>query len=226
MGITLHQDGDREYYRVTKAWNGKEIQRYVRIRKSKEKAFKEALAMEESLSQRQNAARERRRLAGLGVLHEDGRVIGLQLLYRTREGRKPWLEFKMRVKEPGKEVRFKTVSVPAHGIEKAFDIAVERICELRGVPLGSDLHDKMQGAKGIYLEDAKDLMRKADPEVRLTLVPSQASPLPDLFHEETKPSDTKSKDQQSNDLDDLESGFQDAVGEFSKKRDGKRVIRG
>lgn len=154
MGITILRDGDREYYRVTKAWDGKETQKYVRIGRNKEKALKLAKALEESLGQRQAASRQRKKLQGEGIIHTDGRVVGLQLVNRTRAGRKPWQEFKIRVKEPGKAAKFKTVSVTAHGLRKAFELAVERICTLRDIPLHSELHARMLDSYSEYIIDA------------------------------------------------------------------------
>lgn len=154
MGITILRDGDREYYRVTKAWDGKETQKYVRIGRNKEKAFKLAKALEESLGQRQAASKLRKKLQGEGVIHEDGRIVGLQLVNRTRDGRKPWQEFKIRVKEAGKPARFKTVSVLAHGLKKAFQLSVDRICELRDIPINSELYKRMLESYECYLMDA------------------------------------------------------------------------
>ncbi|MCG8316887.1 MAG: hypothetical protein MI976_27025 [Pseudomonadales bacterium] len=154
MGITILRDGDREYYRVTKAWDGKETQKYVRIGRNKEKALRLARALEESLGQRQAASKQRKKLQGEGVIHEDGRIVGLQLVNRTRAGRKPWQEFKIRVKEPDKPAKFKTVSVTAHGLKKAFRLSVERICELRDIPFSSELYKRMLEAYEQYVIDA------------------------------------------------------------------------
>ena len=151
MGITVLKDGSREYYRITKAWDGKEIQKYVRIGKDRKRAEKEAIALQESLDQRYKAHVELKALRGDGVVHDDGRVVGLQIQSRSRAGRKDWQEFKIRIKLPDKPAKHKTVSVGAHGIEKAFDIAIERICNIRNIELNSDPHKKMLLAKPIYM---------------------------------------------------------------------------
>lgn len=158
MGITLHQDGDREYYRVTKAWNGKEIQKYIRIGRNRDAALRRARQVEESLAQRQRAALALKRLDGAGILHADGRITGLQLLYRTREGRTPWLEFKLRVKEPGKSVQFRTVSISAHGFVNAFSLAVDNLCTLRGLSQQSELVARMQATQSRYADDVQALL--------------------------------------------------------------------
>ena len=151
MGITVLKDGSREYYRITKAWDGREIQKYVRIGKDRKRAEREARALQESLDQRYKAHLGLKALRGEGVVHEDGRVVGLQIQSRSRAGRKDWQEFKIRIKLPDKPAKHKTVSVGAHGIEKAFDIAIERICDIRNIEIGSDPYKKMMLAKALYL---------------------------------------------------------------------------
>ncbi|PID44822.1 MAG: hypothetical protein CSB48_00445 [Proteobacteria bacterium] len=150
MGITLFTDGSRKYYRVTRAWNGKEHQVYVRIGKSEKKALKEAERVESDLEQRRTAYYERKKLSGEGLVHEDGKIVGLQLQTRTREGRKPCTEFKIRIKEPEKAARFKSVSVNAYGIEQAFQMSVEKICELRDIDKHSPVYARLLNALPVY----------------------------------------------------------------------------
>lgn len=157
MGITLFTDGDRRYYRVTKAWNGKEHQVYVRIGKNDEKAMKEAKKVEDDLEVRRKAYIQKKKLSGEDVFHEDGRIVGLQLQVRHREGRKPCTEFKIRVKEPDQKAQFKSVSVNAHGVESAFEKAVEKISEMRDISVDGDVFKSMLKAKVHYVEDAKKL---------------------------------------------------------------------
>jgi len=154
MGITVLKDGCREYFRITKAWEGKEIQKYVRIGKDRKKAEKEAVALDATLAQRFKAHQMLRQMRGDGVLHEDGRVVGLQLQKRTRKGRKDWQEFKIRIKLPDMPAKHKTVSIGAHGIDKAFDLAVVRICALRDIELNSELHQQMMSAKDFYVSES------------------------------------------------------------------------
>ncbi|MCG8613663.1 MAG: hypothetical protein MI864_24390 [Pseudomonadales bacterium] len=165
MGITVFKDGERRYFRVTKAWNGKEHQVYVRIGRSEKKALKEAHKVEADLELRRKAYIERKKLSGEGLIHEDGRIVGLQLQTRHREGRKPCTEFKIRVKEPDKKAIFKSVSVNSHGLEVAFDKAVEKICDIRDIALGSDVHKRLLASKAIYLDEGEKLLTDADSEV-------------------------------------------------------------
>lgn len=153
MGITLFTDGDRKYYRVTKAWNGKEHQVYVRIGKSEKRALKEAEKVDADLEQRRNAFHESQKLSGDGLIHEDGKIIGLQLQTRLRDGRKPCTEFKIRIKEPKKAAKFKSVSVTAYGLEAAFKVALARVCELRDISPTGIAYEKMLGTFPKYQEE-------------------------------------------------------------------------
>ena len=220
MGITILRDGDREYYRVTKAWDGKETQKYVRIGRNKEKALRMAKALEESLGQRQAASKQRKKLQGEGIIHTDGRVVGLQLVNRTRAGRKPWQEFKFRVKEPDKPAKFKTVSVTAHGLKKAFQLAIERICELRDVPLNSELHKRMLGSYEQYLLDAAAIQANLiGQETQLT---EERTPMRSVGDGKAllQPGD---KSRQDKACRDLEEGMVAAVSEYQKS---SATIRG
>ncbi len=157
MGITLFTDGDRKYYRVTKAWNGKEHQVYVRIGKSDKKALKEAEKVDSDLEQRRKAFHESQKLSGEGLVHEDGKIIGLQLQTRVREGRKPCTEFKIRIKEPKKPARFKSVSVNAYGLEAAFKEALKKICELRDITPSGIAYEKLLATYVKYEEEYASL---------------------------------------------------------------------
>ncbi len=150
MGITLFTDGNRKYYRVTKAWNGKERQVYVRIGKSEKKARIEAEKIESDLERRRIAFYRQKQRAGDGLIHRDGKIVGLQLQTRSRGGRKPCTEFKIRIKAPKKAVRFKSVSVNAYGIEDAFRKSVEKICDLRDIDTPGPVYAKLMRALPVY----------------------------------------------------------------------------
>ena len=227
MGITILRDGDREYYRVTKAWDGKETQKYVRIGRNKEKALRMAKALEESLGQRQAASKQRKKLQGEGVIHEDGRIVGLQLVNRTREGRKPWQEFKIRVKEPNKPARFKTVSVTAHGLRKAFQLSVERICSLRDIPVNSELHKRMLEAYEEYLVDAAAIQANLAGQETEAADPAALAGQRQLRSVESgsksRLSQHKVGQQTDRETRDFEEGVMAALSEYQK---GGAVIRG
>jgi hypothetical protein len=220
MGITILRDGDREYYRVTKAWDGKETQKYVRIGRNREKAFRMAKALEESLGQRQAASKQRKKLQGEGVIHEDGRIVGLQLVNRTREGRKPWQEFKIRVKETGKPARFKTVSVTAHGLKKAFELSVARICELRDIPLNSELYRRMLESYEFYLVDAAAIQANL---VGQEMSPEAMQPTLQRKLRSVESGERKVGQKSDQDTREFEEGVLAALSEYQK---GSAVIRG
>ncbi|ABC33323.1 MULTISPECIES: hypothetical protein [Hahella] len=159
MGITVFKDSSdstRTYLRITRAINGREQQRYVRVegasKSAMKRAMKEAKEIDQRLEQWQSAVRQLMMLKGDTLIHEDGTILGLQLQTRHREGRKPATEFKLRVKLPGRKPLFKSVSVDKHGFEKAFELSVKRICELRGITEDSEAYGKMLMCIDAYKE--------------------------------------------------------------------------
>jgi hypothetical protein len=163
MGITVFKDSSdssRTYLRVTRAINGKEQQRYVRVAgKSKtamQKAMAEAKEIDLRLQQWQKAVRHLMAMQGESLIHDDGTIVGLQLQRREREGRKPATEFKIRVKLADKPPYFKSVSVDKYGFENAFRMSVERICELRDLAKDTEAHEKMLKCIDAYKEKLSD----------------------------------------------------------------------
>ncbi len=159
MGITVFKDSNdssRTYLRITRAINGREQQRYVRVdgpsKAAMKRAMKEAKEIDQRLQQWQTAVRELIALSGDNLIHEDGTVVGLQLQTRHREGRKPATEFKIRVKLPDRKPLFKSVSVDKHGFDEAYELAITRICELRGLSDQSEAFDKLIQCKDAYLD--------------------------------------------------------------------------
>ena len=159
MGITVFKDSNdssRTYLRITRAINGREQQRYVRVESPSKAAMKramnEAKEIDQRLQQWQTAVRELIALSGDNLIHEDGTVVGLQLQTRHREGRKPATEFKLRVKMPDSRPLFKSVSVDKHGFDDAYELAISRICELRGLSDQSEAYTKLMQCKDAYLQ--------------------------------------------------------------------------
>ena len=142
--------------RITRAINGKEQQRYVRVAgKSKtamQKAMAEAREIDQRLQQWQKAVRHLMAMQGESLIHEDGTIVGLQLQRREREGRNPATEFKIRVKLADRPPYFKSVSVDKYGFEEAFRMSVERICELRDLAKDTEAFQKMLGCIDAYRE--------------------------------------------------------------------------
>ncbi len=159
MGITVFKDNadsSRTYLRITRAINGKEQQRYVRVNGSSKAAMQKAMAEAKKIDQRlqewQKAVRQLMAINGESLVHEDGTIVGLQLQKRNRDGRKPATEFKIRVKIHDKPPIFKSVSVDRYGFEEAFARSVARICELRDLGTDSEAYQRMLGCIDAYRE--------------------------------------------------------------------------
>ena len=170
MGITVFKDSadsTRTYLRITRAINGKEQQRYVRVegnsKAAMQKAMKKAREIDQRLAQWQAAVRHLMTLRGERLIHEDGSIVGLQLQVRDREARGPSIEFKIRVKLPDKPAVFKSVSVNRYGFDTAFDMALERICELRDIPQDSEAMEKMKAARAFYKKKYDAIPNKPEP---------------------------------------------------------------
>lgn len=159
MGITVFKDSNdssRTYLRITRAINGREQQRYVRVegasKAAMNRAMKQAKEIDQRLQQWQSAVRELITLSGDNLIHEDGTIVGLQLQTRYRDGRKPATEFKLRVKMPDKKPLFKSVSVDKHGFDDAFTLAVKRLCDLRNLSEDSEAYRRLMNCREAYLE--------------------------------------------------------------------------
>ncbi len=150
MGVTVFND---KYVRVTRAWDKEETQIYVPIKKSLKAAIKEAEKIDRELEDRQKAYLLRQELSGERYFHEDGTIVGLRIVTRHREGRKPSNEITLRIKVPDREKPFfSNVSIDKHGFDQAFKLAVDKICEW----------NKLDGRSGIRARmlDALNLHRK------------------------------------------------------------------
>lgn len=154
MGITVFNDGARQYYRITRAWEGREYQKYVRIDRDRIKARHEAEAIDRRLAERQRASQLRRELPHVRLFHEDGRIIGLNKALNRRKGRAARWEFKLRMRVAGEsKPRFTSVSIDQHGFDRAFEMAVERICQWTGIDRFSDTRKTLLAASVYYLTD-------------------------------------------------------------------------
>jgi len=162
MGITVFKDSNdssRTYLRITRAINGREQQRYVRVdgnsKAAMKRAMKEANEIDQRLEQWQSAVKELIALSGENLIHEDGTIVGLQLQTRHRQGRKPATEFKIRVKLNDHPPLFKSVSVDKFGFDEAFEISIKRICELRNLSEDSEAFSRLISAKEAYRKKYK-----------------------------------------------------------------------
>ena len=157
MSITLFKDGTREYFRITRAWDGKEHQDYVRIEKNREKAYQKALEIDNRLKKGQDAFLLRQQISAERYFHNDGKIVGLSKVYNRRKGRTPAWEFKLRIKVPNeKRARFTTISIDRHGIDKAFSLAIDKICEWNGLDRHSDIRKSLLLARKHYTGNVEE----------------------------------------------------------------------
>ena len=152
MSIKRHigQDG-KLYLRVRKSFGNKEYQRYISTKDGLKKAQQEAERVLKQLTQSQKAYQLRQQLPINSLVDNDGRIIGLSRLTRKREGRQPVDELKLRIRLPENGRIYRTtISVGHHGFDKAFETAIDRICEWRGVEKNAEARQKLLKAKKHY----------------------------------------------------------------------------
>lgn len=163
MGVTVFND---KYVRVTRAWNKEETQIYVPIKKTLKAAIKEAERIDRELEERQKAFLLRQELTGERYFHEDGTIVGLRIVTRHREGRKPSNEITLRIKVPDREKPFfSNVSIDKHGFDQAFKLAVDKVCEWNNLDGRSVIRQRMLEAVNLHRKEltgsAKAAARKA-----------------------------------------------------------------
>ena len=151
MGVTVFND---KYVRVTRAWNKQETQIYVPIKKSLKAAIKEAEAIDRKLEEEQNAWLAEVEKTGERYFHDGGRIVGLRIVTRHRDGRKPSNEITLRVKVPNRDKPFfSNVSLDKHGFDQAFKLAVDKICEWNKLDAKSAIRQKLLGAAAVHKGD-------------------------------------------------------------------------
>ena len=152
MSIKQHigQDG-KLYLRVRKSFGNKEYQRYISTKDGLKKAQLEAERVLKQLTQSQKAYQLRQQLPINSLVDNAGRIIGLSRLTRKREGRQPVDELKLRIRLPENgRIHRTTISIGRHGFDRAFEMAIGRICEWRGVEKNADVRQKLLHAKKHY----------------------------------------------------------------------------
>jgi hypothetical protein len=154
MAIYDHKYGELPCFRVFRAWGGKEHQEYVRIKRSRDAAYKKALKIDEELAKRQRAHYVRLAYTEPYHIRKDGRVRGLRYVEVRRKNRPPTDVFELRINVPWEDqIRRTTLSIKVHGFDKAFEMAVDKICEWYGLDLKSDVRQAMLATKLLYLDD-------------------------------------------------------------------------
>ncbi|CBL44114.1 hypothetical protein HDN1F_05310 [gamma proteobacterium HdN1] len=172
MGVTVFND---KYVRVTRAWNKEETQIYVPIKKSLKAALKEAEKIDRQLLEQQKAYLQEQELSGDRYFHEDGTIVGLRVVTRHRDGRRPSNEITLRIKVPNRNKPFfSNVSIDKHGFEQAFTLAVEKICEWNKLDKSSPVRVKMLGSLALHQKSLGGSTARSPAKLRL--VSSKAAP--------------------------------------------------
>ena len=151
MAIYNHQYGDLSYYRVFRAWGGQEHQEYIRIKRSRDAAYKKALEVDARLAKAQKAFTIQQALSPSYHLRSNGQIRGLRRIIVKRKGRNPTEAFELRINVPWEEdIRRTTISISVHGEQKAFLLAIEKICEWYGLKMKSELGQCLQSSLSAY----------------------------------------------------------------------------
>jgi len=151
MGIRLHPKENPTCYRIYRAWENSEYQYYVPLGDNSKKALKIAEKIDAKLAASQQAYELRMMLPINSLLHDDGRIIGLNRVLAHRDGRDPNDQFKLRIKIPGTgKIHYTTISIDFHGFDEAFRLAVEKIRLWRGIDEASEASKLLIKAKPLY----------------------------------------------------------------------------
>lgn len=163
MAIYDHQYGDLSYYRVFRAWGGKEYQEYVRIKRSRETALKKAQEIDARLAKAQRAFAIEQTMTPEYHFRSNGQIRGLRRVWVSRKGRAPSEVFELRINVPWEEeIRRTTISISVHGEQQAYQQAIDKICEWYGLKLKSELGQKLLAAISAYPEHPS----KAAPKIK------------------------------------------------------------
>jgi hypothetical protein len=151
MAIYNHQYGDLSYFRVFRAWGGQEFQEYIRIKRSRDAAYKKALEVDARLAKAQKAFIIEQALSPSYHLRSNGQIRGLRRILVKRKGRNPTEVFELRINVPWEEeIRRTTISISVHGEQKAFLLAIEKICQWYGLTVKSELGQCLQSSLSAY----------------------------------------------------------------------------
>ncbi len=188
--------GDLEYFKVARAWNSIERQEYIRIRNNEEKAYQEAVKLDKKLAERQWAYNELIRMSGEIYFHKNGRIVGL-CLGEDSKSHKP--VFKLRIQTSHRKQPYMTsISISYHGFDKAFQMAVDKICAWHQLPEDHKVRGMMLDAKAHYQQS------ESKPEATVV----------DISPEKTEP---------SSDLEEIEKKLLAEIEDFNQRR---HIIRG
>lgn len=150
--IKAHSWEGIDYWRVYRAWGGKEYQRYIRWGKDKDAALEEAKKIDENLAQRQRAYFYRQALDVGYHIDDNGLIRGVRRQIVKRSERPSQDVIRLRVKVPWEErIRHNTVSVDHHGVRRAHELAIDKYCEWYGFDERSEIRKALLGTYDAYL---------------------------------------------------------------------------
>ncbi|KZY28731.1 hypothetical protein A3752_07980 [Oleiphilus sp. HI0081] len=157
MAIYDHQYGELSYFRVFRAWGGKEHQEYVRIKRSRKAAYSKAQEIDARFAKAQKAYGLQQALSTEYHIREKGTIRGLRRIVVKRKGRAPADVFELRINVPWEdEIKRTTISIAVHGEEQAFRLSVEKICEWYGLKPRSEAAKAMQECLPAYQVSAEE----------------------------------------------------------------------
>ncbi len=151
MAIYDHKYGDLAYFRVFRAWGGKEYQEYVRIKRSRKAAYAKAKQIDEKLAKEQRAYHIEQAKSPAYHIRSDGKIRGLRRIQVKRKGRAPTEVFELRINVPWEdEIRRTTLSISVHGEAEAFRQAIEKIGQWYGFEQDSKVMAAMMACFNAY----------------------------------------------------------------------------
>jgi len=153
MAIYDHQYGELSYFRVFRAWGGQEHQEYVRIKRSRDAAYKKAQEIDARLAKAQKAFMFEQALSPSYHIRSNGQIRGLRRVQVKRKGRSPIEVFELRINVPWRdEIKRTTLSIAVHGEHKAFSMALEIIYQCYGIKPRSALGLALQACFSVYTQ--------------------------------------------------------------------------
>jgi hypothetical protein len=152
MAVSRCTITDIEYWKVYRRWGDTTIQRYFPVNKPNErKSHKKALEQDESLRQRQRAYLSRQVFDLNHHIMPDGKLRGVRRVTVNRAGRKPAEFFQIRIKLPWDEApQFTSLSIEKHGVDEAFDLAVQWYCDAYGFDRRSEMRSALRECLSAY----------------------------------------------------------------------------
>ncbi len=155
MAIYDHHYGELSYFRVFRAWGGKEHQEYVRIKRSRKAAYTKAQEIDARFAKAQKTYGLQQALSVDYHIRSKGTIRGLRRIVVKRKGREPADVFELRINVPWEdEIKRTTISIAVHGEEKAFRLSVEKICEWYGLKPRSEVAKAMLASLPAYQPSA------------------------------------------------------------------------